>query len=120
MPFAPDPIVGAPSSATEVSETAKVLMDGTRNVSTGGGRKLYRDSQGRTRIERISPTPGFESPPELVTVDITDPVAGYAYILDTNGKVAHRMKLPEARKPASPAHRPVEGQPRPPIPAGTS
>jgi hypothetical protein len=91
-------VKGAPYAAESVNETTQVLSDGTRitNKSTS---KMYRDSEGRTRMEAsFAPVgnwvPGGESG-GIVT--ITDPVAGDHIALKTGDKTAMRTKLPNIK-----------------------
>ncbi len=51
--------------------------------------RYARDSQGRVRTEKAHKV-------KLLTTAIFDPVAGCAYLLDEDSKIAHRMKLPAA------------------------
>ena len=85
------PILGAPYSAKRVSEQVMVGSDGTRFTNSYDQETIYRDSQGRTRTERQTAMSrqNFESP---LIVEISDPVAGFDYILDTQHKVAHRVQ----------------------------
>src|SRR5260370_25729649 len=56
-------------------------------------RKVWRDAEGRTRSERpLGMGPNQASMPLIV--EITDPVAGFKYTLDTQNKVAHRQAMP--------------------------
>ena len=72
------------------------------------GRKVWRDAGGRTRTERpLGMGPSEVAMPQMI--EITDPVAGFQYTLDTRNKVTHRQALP----PLSP--RGVPG-----VPAGSS
>lgn len=92
-PFAFPVVTGAPYSGEEVSENLKLLTDGTRITQKMMGRKVWRDFDGRTRTERpfgMGPNQAVAS----VVIEITDPVAGYKYTLDTQNKVAHRQALP--------------------------
>jgi hypothetical protein len=61
----------------------------------------WRDSAGRTRIERYflisRPVPGTTLQWHSLTT-IVDPVAGVQYVLDTENKIAHRQVLPPAVK----------------------
>jgi hypothetical protein len=61
----------------------------------------WRDSQGRVRIETPY-TMGVRGKA------IFDPIAGFAYLLDEDAKVAHRMRLPVAG-PSAPKEEPVGG-----------
>jgi hypothetical protein len=81
----PDTIAGSPFSATDESHSLQVLGDGTRIERTESNR-IYRDSQGRTRMERGSPGAG--------TVVIQDPVGGFNVTLNAADKTAHKMPLP--------------------------
>ncbi len=76
-------VKGAPFSAVAVSETTQTLADGnhiTRTTQTN----LYRDSQGRFRKEvtlsAIGPLAASGQPRSFV--EINDPVAGAAYVLE--------------------------------------
>jgi len=92
-PFAVPAVTGAPYSGEEVTERVQTLADGTHIIQTMPGRRMFRDSQGRTRSERplaIGPR-AAESP---MIVEITDPVAGFEYTLDSQKKIAHRFAVP--------------------------
>jgi hypothetical protein len=86
-------VTGAAYSGEEVTERVQSLADGTHITQTMPGRRMFRDSQGRTRSERplmVGPR-AAESP---MIVEITDPVAGFEYTLDSQKKVAHRFSVP--------------------------
>ncbi len=93
-PPRPGPVVtDAPYSAEQIQE-----YNGKSNVIG----RFARDPQGRTRFERA-----YKFPPVWLTT-IYDPVAGVAYLLDEDAKVAHRMAMP----PYDPATvRPPIGRP---------
>ncbi len=94
-------VTGAPYSADEVFEHTQTLADGTHISQNNPKHHLARDSQGRTRIEQ--PMMGVPAAANLpMLVQISDPVAGVAYILDEQNKVAHRVKL-EPRVRTAPA-----------------
>jgi len=85
-------VKGAPFSAVAVSETTQTLSDGnhiTRTTQTN----LYRDSQGRFRKEvtlsAIGPLAASGQPHSFV--EISDPIAGTAYVLEPDQKVARQM-----------------------------
>ena len=61
-------------------------------LATGSLAHIYRDSAGRTRIERpvLRRSDGTGDPP--IVVEILDPVAGCQYTLDTQNHIAHRVK----------------------------
>jgi hypothetical protein len=89
-------VAGKPYSAQQETQTIQTLADGTH--ITNGSQKVmtYRDSLGRTRVERTAVRPpGFmsegSSPP--VFIEVTDPVAGYRYSFDSNTKTAHRSQI---------------------------
>lgn len=96
-PFAVRPVIGAPYSAEQVSETTQTLADGTHINQTRGTEKIYRDSQGRQRTERTMMAMPRMSEPGVVVVEITDAVAGYRYVLDDYNRVAHRIALQTAQ-----------------------
>lgn len=88
-------VKGAPFSAMATSTTIQTLADGnhiTRTTQT----KVYRDSQGRLRKEvtlpAIGPLAASERPHSFV--EISDPVAGTAYVLEPDQKVARQLPGP--------------------------
>ncbi|MBO0722831.1 MAG: hypothetical protein J2P41_18545 [Blastocatellia bacterium] len=84
-------VKGAPFSATATTESIQTLIDGNqiinRNEST-----LYRDNEGRTRIEQTLGTIGKwvagGEAKQLITIN--DPVAGVNYSLDPNNRTAYK------------------------------
>jgi hypothetical protein len=96
MRFAQMPVLGAPYSGEEIQEQQQTLSDGTHINRTNMRRMMYRDSQGRTRAERpmmpmmVASNGGGQAPQ---IVEITDPVQGVQYTLDTEHKIAHRVTL---------------------------
>lgn len=98
MPFSP--ITGAPFSGVRETEHTQTLADGTHISRKMLTQKVWRDADGRMRTERpmiMGPYAAEDSP---AVVEIVDPVAGYRYTLDTQGKVAHRVAI--AQRPAAP------------------
>jgi hypothetical protein len=86
-------VAGAPYAAEEVVSSFSLTADGRRVDQPESHRKLYRDSAGRTRVEqRLSLAPEASDRPLLI--QITDPVAGYYYVLDLDRRVAHRAAIP--------------------------
>jgi hypothetical protein len=83
---------GAPYSGQRTTESAQTLQDGTAISRTRLQEKLFRDSAGRTRTERVVPRAPVQSNPEITIVEINDPVAECRYVVDFYNKVAHRMK----------------------------
>jgi len=69
------PVLGAPYSATEVSERTQTLADGTK-IHNQTEAQVYRDGQGRTRRETGN------------TIVIMDPVAHTRYSINTERKTA--------------------------------
>jgi hypothetical protein len=86
-------VTGAPYSAEQVRTRTQTLSDGSHITETFPSRWMYRDSQGRRRIESwILAGPGGE--PGIHIIEIRDFVAGYEYTLDTENLVAHRTRIP--------------------------
>jgi len=81
-------VKGAPYSAEVVTESVQVLPDGNRIVRKSTGR-VYRDSQGRTRRED-------DQAGRQARVSVTDPVAGIAFSLDPEPKIAWRTPMKTA------------------------
>jgi hypothetical protein len=123
-------VTGQPYSAEQISEHKQTLADGTHISQKQEMQLMYRDSQGRTRTERLM----FRGPasqtaakqPGLRLIHIYDPVAGYSYTLDPGKLVAHRFTI----QPASDRPRPMRptgqvapqalAQRTPPIPKAPS
>jgi hypothetical protein len=92
-------VKGAPFSAIATSTTTQTLADGnhiTRTTQT----KVYRDSQGRFRkditLPAIGPLAASGQPHSFI--HISDPVAGTAYVLEPDQKVARQMPGPGGMK----------------------
>ena len=86
-PRAMPSVTGAAYSADEVLEQTKTLPDGTHTIQSSVTGHLFRDSQGRMRVEQL----GKAAP--IWMTEIFDPVDGFAYILDEQHKIAHRMAI---------------------------
>jgi hypothetical protein len=69
------------------SPLPKTLPDGAHKKQTRVVGHLFRDSQGRTRVEKL-----LKAAP-IWTTEIFDPVEGLAYILEDEKKIAHRMVM---------------------------
>ncbi|MBZ5621266.1 MAG: hypothetical protein LAQ69_21440 [Acidobacteriia bacterium] len=96
-PFARQVITGAAYSGEEITERVQTLADGTHITETHVQRKVYRDAEGRVRTERplMMGNPMTNSKLESpIVIEITDPVGGFRYVLDTQNRVAHRQVLP--------------------------
>ncbi len=77
---------GAPYSADAITESLQVLSDGNR-ISRKTTTRIYRDSEGRTRREQLSPAGQPQS------VSISDPVAGTTFILNPTDRTASRTNV---------------------------
>jgi len=95
-PYQAKPVTGAPYSAEETVTRVQTLADGTHITNENSSRKLYRDSAGRTRVERAAMAGLLARRPKSdvpMIVEITDPVAGIKYTLDPSNKIAHKQTL---------------------------
>src|SRR5271166_6998506 len=99
-------VTGAPYSAVAVTETRQTLADGN-TISRKVQANVFRDSQGRTRRETTLTGVGPLSATgaSRTFVMIHDPVAGTAFVLHQDTKVAEKIPArPGAKKgPAAPA-----------------
>ena len=86
-------VLHAPFYGEPKNETSRTLPDGTHinRVAPDRGIKVWRDSQGRVRIEQSFSALRRANVPTLVEID--DPAAGQIYILDSATKTAHRVKV---------------------------
>lgn len=117
------PVTNAPYQGTMVNETVQHLADGN-TIENSHTSKVARDSQGRTwkeeTLNRVGPWSTSSGPTTVVF--ITDPVAGYSYVLHPDDKTAGRRPMPKrvvisgkqhsSTKPAAP--------PAPPMPPDLS
>lgn len=78
-------VPGKPFSATEVRRSAQSLANGAK-IEHSDSNLLYRDDQGRTRVEQ---TLGGKT-----VVVIMDPVARSVYVLNSDTKTARRTSIP--------------------------
>jgi hypothetical protein len=100
----------APYSAVKEYSRTKSLADGTVISPKPSTMKIYRDSQRRVRSElTFCQRPGEEQGGTWVQIE--DPVAGYAYILDPGTHTAYRYAVkvqgsgtPPGRVTTPPAH----------------
>ena len=94
-PRATTVVTGAPYSAERLQEYTPKPGESRAPSSNVIGR-FARDTQGRTRSSIA-----YKAAPYWLT-EIVDPVAGVAFLLDDQNKVAHRMTLtmPDAIPPA--------------------
>ena len=90
-------VTGAPFSANQATESVQTLADGTHVTQTRSSSHIIRDSQGKTRTERVitRDANGWN----LTVTEIRDPVDGLYYILDQQNKLAHRFATPSVPTP---------------------
>jgi hypothetical protein len=87
----PKTVTLAPYSADQTTTTTQTLSDGNRLVHTSTA-KMYRDDQGRTRIERnIGNIGGVATAEAHTIISINDPVAGVRYELQPDTRTAQKM-----------------------------
>jgi hypothetical protein len=86
----------APYAADSTSETVQVLADGNRIVNKQSS-KMYRDSEGRTRVENsLAPVgPWVPQNGNFSLTIIDDPVSGEHYTLNNKEKIATKMSFPK-------------------------
>jgi hypothetical protein len=88
-------VKGAPFSAVATSETTQTLPDGN-HINRKTETNLYRDSLGRFRKEvtlpAIGPLAASGEPHSFI--EISDPVAETAYVLEPDQKIARQMHGP--------------------------
>ncbi|MGA2186210.1 MAG: hypothetical protein ABSH47_24610 [Bryobacteraceae bacterium] len=102
------PVKGMPFSAQEITEKRLVLPNGSiRKESLTA--LISRDAEGRSRRE-VLPTVTPGQPPQPGLTMISDPVAGYLYLLHPD-KTALRSRLPGGGQLPTP---PTAGGPAPP------
>jgi hypothetical protein len=84
-------VKGAPYSATAITEHVQTLSDGNQIIRKNES-KLYRDSEGRTRMEQTLETIGkwaaAGAPSHMIRIN--DPVTGYYYDLDPRTQTAFK------------------------------
>src|SRR5215813_2350850 len=93
-------VKGAPYSATATTETIQTLSDGNQIIRKNES-KLYRDSEGRTRIEQTLETIGkwAAGGEAQQNIFINDPVAGVSYSLDPRARAAYKNPIPQKSPP---------------------
>ena len=88
--FSRQVVTGKPFSATEERHSLQILGDGTR-IETNETNRLFRDDEGRTRIERSNGT-----------ILLFDPVEGFTAELNPATRVAVSLSRPVPRAPGEP------------------
>jgi hypothetical protein len=91
-------VKGAPYSATAITEHVQTLSDGNQIIRKNES-KLYRDGEGRTRIEQTLETIGkWTADGEAQhSIFINDPVAGVSYSLDPRTRTAQKNVAPQKK-----------------------
>ena len=87
------PVTGAPYSGVHVTQNQQTLADGNQ-ITRQEQSKVFRDGQGRVRIEHTMSRawgPAGQTPQTVIT--IFDPVAGYSYMLNPTTSTAVKMPL---------------------------
>jgi len=105
-------VTGAPFSATETFQSQRALENGSQ-LQNQQQSKLYRDSQGRVRIDSTvaRPTAGSgATAASLTLITIYDPVAGKMYRLNPATMTAIESPIPQ-RLSSSGATRPTRTPP---------
>ena len=92
-------VTGAPYTAVGVTETTQALADGT-TINRKIQANIFRDGQGRVRRETTLPVIGplVASGKSNSFVMIHDPVAGTAFILHPDTKIADQLPAPHRGK----------------------
>jgi hypothetical protein len=92
-------VSGAPYTAVAVVESKQTLADGN-TINRSAQTNISRDSQGRTRRETTFPAVGAlaASGQPKMFVMIFDPVAGAAYVLHPDTKIAEKLPTPPGGK----------------------
>lgn len=90
-------VAGAPYSGEGFTEIVQTLADGTRIINKHS-KKVWRDSQGRTREETTLTMIGpwsSEGGASHKLITISDPVAKTSYMLNEKDKTATLRKMPD-------------------------
>jgi len=82
-------ITNAPYSAEQHTIQSDAVADGSRAVSEPRIQLHYRDSAGRTRVDRQMGMPGND----YKMFFVADNVAGYTYLIDPQAQTVHRFVL---------------------------
>ena len=85
-------VTNAPYSADVTNSTVQTLADGNSIARTTSGH-VARDSQGRTYLQETNSGGPFAQKGDGVVTFISDPVAGYSYVLNASTKLAMRRAL---------------------------
>jgi hypothetical protein len=97
-------VTGAPFSATLTDTRQETLTDGNQIQETHTA-TVYRDTNGRTRVESTNKTPSGET---RTMVTIFDPVAGFVYHLNPADSTAVKQTLPTPHSGSAPPRPPAD------------
>jgi len=86
------PVTGAPYSAVQVTQFQQTL-EGGNQITREQQTKVYRDGQGRVRIESAGPA-RFGGQKAAARISIYDPVAGYSHMLNPQSMTAVSTAIP--------------------------
>jgi hypothetical protein len=105
-------VTGAPYSATVTEQFTQTLANGT-TISRTTTAQMARDSSGRTYVQQTmtgGPFSNSQSGPKTI-VFITDPVAGYSYMLNAakNTAIRRPFHTPPPNSSSPPQHQPRQG-----------
>lgn len=89
------PITGVPLSVEKIEEYVSKGPDGTSATEIGKS-KYYRDAVGRTRME-VELVEPFGDP--ILMIQLDNRVDGFIAVLETQAKLAHRVKFPKSNSP---------------------
>jgi hypothetical protein len=111
--FTRSTVTGAPFSAQWNLQSQRTLANGNQ-IQTQEQANIYRDSQGRVRIDTTITSPASSGQTQTMTT-IFDPVAGYVYRLNpqkmTGVQAAIQQRpAPSGRAPNRPANSQVQTQ----------
>jgi len=88
-------LVNAPFSGQDLVESAQTLADGSHVTQPSrAGQKVWRDSQGRIRVETslLGGGPLTQAKGSVTLVEILDPTTSAIFIMDDITRVVHRVK----------------------------
>lgn len=105
------PVTGAPYSGIQTTQMQRVLSNGNQ-ISRTQQSKVYRDSQGRTRVERSIAPPASSGKQPYTQVTIVDPVAGFRYVLNSSNMTAIQTSLPAPPSSTTGGTPPAQPAPR--------
>ena len=93
-PGSKTPVTGAPYSALQTTSIQQKLADGNV-IAHQESAKVYRDKDGRVRIEHTVTPPSTSGQAPETRITIFDPVAGVSYMLNPATMTAVKMTIPQ-------------------------